>query len=173
MRPADYWRGNIRLREITPSGERFPEVGLFDTLGRACRGSVFEFGCGDGRLSPAFSPELYAGFDINPAALSAAARANPGYRYVTEWEPADTWLAHTVLLHVPDDEIGPLLARTASYGRVVIGEVMGRRWRRAGDPPVFNRGAMEYVDLVGRELVTALAVPYPRYNCELTMMVFE
>lgn len=173
MRPADYWRGNTGLREITPKGERFPEVGLFQALGRACRGPVFEFGCGDGRLAPAFSHELYAGFDINPAALRAAASANPGYRYVTQWEPAETWLAWTVLLHVPDDEIGALLASAETYGRVVIGEVMGRKWRREGDPPVFNRDASEYVELLGRELVDTIAVPYPRYRCDLTVLVFE
>lgn len=173
LTPADFWRGNSRLRDITPKGERFPEVGLFETLRRACTGSVFEFGCGDGRLAPAFSPELYAGFDINPTALAAAAGANPGYRYVTEWQPADTWLAHTVLLHVPDDEIGPLLARTAGYSRVVIGEVMGRQWRRPGDPPVFNREAHEYVEMIGRELVEVFDVPYPRYRCDLTILVFE
>lgn len=92
---------------------------------------------------------------------------------MTEWEPADTWLAHTVLLHVPDDEIGPLLARTAPYARIVIGEVMGRKWRRPGDPPVFNREASEYVELSGRQLVDTIAVPYPRYGCDLTVLVFE
>lgn len=172
LTPADYWRGNTRLREITPRGERYPEVGLFEALGRACRGSVFEFGCGDGRLSPAFSPELYAGFDINPAALAAAARANPGYRFVSEWEPADTFLAWTVLLHVPDDEIGTVLAEAEAYKRIVIGEVMGRKWRRAGDPPVFNREADEYVEMVGRT-AERIAVPYPRYGCDLTVLVLE
>lgn len=173
LSPAEFWRGNSRLRDITPKGERFPEVGLFDALGRACRGSVFEFGCGDGRLAPAFSPERYAGFDINETALAAAAMANPGHRFVSEWEPADTWLAWTVLLHVPDDEIGDLLARTGDYGRIVIGEVMGRQWRRPGDPPVFNREAAEYATMIGRELVDAIDVPYPRYGCDLTVLVFE
>ena len=173
LSPADYWRGNSGLREITPKGERFPEAGLFQALGRACAGSVFEFGCGDGRLSPAFSPGSYAGFDINPHALAAAAMANPAHRYVTEWELADTWLAWTVLLHVPDDEIGDVLERTARYPRVVIGEVMGRKWRRTGDPPVFNREAYEYVVLAGRRAVETIAVPYPRYKCDLTVLVLE
>lgn len=170
---TNYWRNNTDLRHLTPPGERFPEVGLFYALRRACRGSVFEFGCGDGRLSPAFPADGYVGFDINPAALAAARVANPAHRYVTEWEPADTWLAHTVLLHVPDDEIAPLLQSTTAYARVVIGEVMARRWRRAGNPPVFNREAAEYVALSGRQLVESIAVPYPRYQCDLTMLVLE
>src|SRR5690606_9750276 len=98
--------------------------------------------------------------------------ANPSHSFVDQWQPADTWLAWTVLLHVPDDELPALLARTASYGRVVIGEVMGRRWRRPGDPPVFNREADEYVELVGRPC-ERLAIPYPRYKCDLTILVFE
>jgi len=171
--PAEFWRGNTSLRDITPRGERFPEAGLFQALGRACRGSVFEFGCGDGRLAPAFAPERYAGFDINPVALAAAAAANPGYRYATKWQPAETWLAWTVLLHIPDDEITDLLAATTSYERVVIGEVMGRQWRRPGNPPVFNRDSHEYVKLMGRDLIDTIAVPYPRYRCDLTVLVFE
>lgn len=173
LTPAEFWRGNARLRDITPKGERFPEVGLFDALGRACTGSVFEFGCGDGRLAPAFPAAGYVGFDINPAALVAALVANPAHHYSTEWAPADTWLAWTVLLHVPDDAIGQLLAQAEGYRRLVIGEVMGRRWRRPGDPPVFNREASEYVALSGRALVDSFPVPYPRYGCDLTVLVLE
>lgn len=172
LSPTDYWRGNSRLREITPKGERFPEVGLFEALGRHCTGSVFEFGCGDGRLSPTFPADRYVGFDINPHAIAAARVANPAHRYVTDWERADTWLAHTVLLHVPDDEIGAVIDRAKQYPRIVIGEVMGRKWRRAGDPPVFNREAHEYVEMVGRDCETVL-IPYPRYGCDLHLLVFE
>lgn len=173
MNPAQYWRQNTGLRDITPAGERFPEVGLFQALSAACLGMVFEFGCGDGRLSSAFDPNHYVGYDINPSALAAARSNNPAQRYVEEWEPADTFLAHTVLLHVPDDMIGDLLARARmGYRRVVIGEVMGRHWRRPGDPPVFNREADEYVRMMGSE-PARIPVPYPRYGCDLTMLVFD
>lgn len=170
--PAAFWRGNASLRDITPKGERFPEVGLFNALRTACAGSVFEFGCGDGRLAPAFEPEHYIGFDINPAALAAARRANPAYRFMTEWHTADTFLAHTVLLHVPDDEIDGLIDRALSYSRIVIGEVMGQKWRRPGDPPVFNREASEYEAMIDRS-VSRTEIAYPRYGCNLTMLVFE
>ena len=132
---------------------------------------MFEFGCGDGRLSPAFDPDLYVGYDINPTALAAARKANPAHRYITDWAPADTFLAHTVLLHVPDDELPAVIGRAQGYLRIVIGEVMGRSWRRPGNPPAFNREAAEYVEMVGREAETIL-VPYPRYGCDLTMLVF-
>jgi SAM-dependent methyltransferase len=169
--PAEFWRGNTNLRDITPRGERFPEVGLFEALRKACTGSVFEFGCGDGRLSRAFDPGSYVGYDINPSALAAAKKANPHHSYASEWFKADTFLAHTVLLHVPDDELVEVIERAKGYQRIVIGEVMGRKWRRPGDPPVFNREAHEYTEMVGREPEVIL-VPYPRYSCDLHMLVF-
>jgi SAM-dependent methyltransferase len=168
----DFWTNNATLRDITPGGVRFPEVGLFEALRVACTGVVFEFGCGDGRLAPAFDPMDYVGYDINPHALKAARLANPAHRYTTEWEPADTWLAHTVLLHVPDDEITELIGRAKGYRRIVISEIMGRKWRRSGDPPVFNREADEYAQMVGSR-PTVIAVPYPRYGCCLHMLVFD
>lgn len=172
MTPEQYWRQNSQLREITPAGVRFPEVGLFDALRSACGGVVFEFGCGDGRLSPAFDPSLYVGYDINPTALKAARKANPAHRYSETMEPADTFLAHTVLLHVPDDQIAGIMEKANHYPRVVIGEVMGRKWRRGGNPPVFNREAEEYEAMLERK-VTRMEVPYPRYGCNLTFLVFD
>lgn len=171
-RPADYWRANVDLREITPRGERFPEVGLFDALRQACVGSVFEFGCGDGRLAPAFDPCGYFGFDINPAALCAARVANPKHLFGDEIRDADTFLAHTVLLHVPDDELPDVVAMARCYRRIVISEVMGRKWRRAGNPPVFNREADEYAQAFGK-VPRVISVPYPRYRCNLDMLVFD
>jgi SAM-dependent methyltransferase len=173
VNPSAYWRANADLQHITPPGERFPEVGLFEALGRACHGSVFEFGCGDGRLSPVFDPHKYVGFDINPAALDAARRANPAYRYTDEWEPAETFLAHTVLLHVDDTAIVDVIVRARTdYRRIVIGEIMGRQWRRGGDPPVFNRDVVDYARMVER-LPEIIEVPYPRYRCNLQMLIFD
>jgi SAM-dependent methyltransferase len=173
MTPEQYWRSNSQLQEITPKGERFPEVGLFDALGIACSGMVFEFGCGDGRLSPAFNPSDYLGYDINPAALTAARKANPKHRYTEAWVASETFLAHTVLLHVPDDLIQGVIDKAKSmHRRIVIGEVMGRKWRRGGNPPVFNREVSEYVQMVGVEPLR-IAVAYPRYGCDLDMLVFD
>jgi SAM-dependent methyltransferase len=170
MTPEEYWRSNAKLEHITPPGERYPEIGLFNALQKAVIGSVFEFGCGDGRLSPAFDPELYTGFDINQSALESARRANPKHAYSSEWVEADTVLAYTVLLHIPDHEIEPLIERIKSYKRIVIGEIMGRQWRRPGNPPVFNRDIEEYVEMLGRPY-EVIAVPYPRYGCDLELIV--
>lgn len=170
MNPADYWRSNADLQHITPPGDCMPEVGLFQVLSRVCKGKVFEFGCGYGRLAPAFAQTHYVGYDINLAAIKAAEERNPNHRFTHEWEPHDTFLAHTVLLHIPDDEIESVLA--LSGPRIVIGEIMGRQWRRSGNPPVFNREAEEYEAMIGRK-AERIAIPYPRYGCHLTMLVFN
>ena len=173
MKPSEYWRGNAKLQHITPPGELFPELGLFDHLGRVCRGSVFEFGCGYGRLAKAFSPSTYLGYDINPAALKAAQALNPDHRFSHDpWHEADTVLAHTVLLHIPDDEIQAVTDRMRAYKRVVIGEITGRSWRRPGDPPVFNREIGDYEAMLGKGC-TVTKVPYPRYSTHLSLMVFD
>jgi SAM-dependent methyltransferase len=172
MTPAQYWRCNSTLQHITPPGVRFPEVDLFPALQSAITGTVFEFGCGDGRLSPAFDPDKYIGYDINPSAIKAARLNNPAYDYVDEWLSADTFLAYTVLLHVPDDEIQAVIDRAKTYKRIVIGEIMGRQWRRPGNPPVFNRDLTEYTDMIGRPC-DIIRVPYPRYGCDLSLLVAQ
>lgn len=166
----DYWRNNRALKHIVPPGETFPEVGLGELLQRVCRGRVFEFGCGYGRLAQFFEPSAYYGYDINPAALTEAYRRNRRHSFGMEWEAADTFLAHTVLLHIPDDDLRELATKIKKYDRIVIGEIMGRKWRRPGDPPVFNRESAEYEKLLGRK-ATQYKVPYPRYQTSLTVLV--
>lgn len=172
MKPSDYWRSNSDLAHITPPGEEWPERGLEGILPVICTGRVFEFGCGYGRLASLFSPNRYVGMDINPAALVSAWDRNPQHSFTTSWTPAHTVLAYTVLLHIPDDEIKEVVGRMQEYSRIVIGEVMGRRWRRPGNPPVFNRSAGEYAEMIGRPYTTQL-VEYPRYKTHLTLLAFE
>lgn len=170
MRARDYWENNSSLAHITPPNERFPEIGLLPILSRVGKGKVFEFGCGDGRLSPAF--DNYVGYDINPAALEAARRNNPSHIYVDVILPADTFLAYTVLVHVPDEEIKAVIEIAKGYSRIVIGEITGRKWRRSGNPPVFNREVKEYEQMIGVK-AEIVKVPYPRYRCDLDLMVFD
>lgn len=171
--PAEYWQSNDTLQHITPPGDEWPEVGLRDSLLKACSGSVFEFGCGYGRLAQFFDSDRYAGFDINCHAVEKAQKNLPGHKFGFEWVPAHTFLAYTVLLHVPDDEIEDVIKTAKSgYNRIVIGEIMGREWRRPGNPPVFNRDRQEYADLVGWKY-QVIPVKYPRYGCDLDLMVFD
>ena len=169
--PAEYWQANKDLINITPAGVRFPEVGLFKALQEAVTGSVFEFGCGDGRLAPAFDSELYVGYDINQHAIAQARKINTEHRFGHEIVPADTFLAYTVLLHVPDDEIESVIDLAKGYKHIVIGEIMGREWRRPGNPPVFNRDAQEYADMIGKT-PRIIEIPYPRYGKNLELLVF-
>lgn len=172
MNAERFWRENVSLQHITPPGNQMPEEGLFDVLRKVCVGSVFEFGCGYGRLALAFEPERYIGFDINKAALQEARRCCPQHKFAEELCEADTFLAHTVLLHVDDEAMERLAQRMRAYRRVVIGEIVGRRWRRTGEPMVFNREVSEYEALLGCK-AQVTDVPYHRYGVPLTMMVFE
>ena len=172
MTPSEYWQNNRDLRHLTPVDNRFPEIGLFAALRDACAGSVFELGCGDGRLSPAFEPGRYCGYDINPAALETARANNPRHRYAEDWQEADTILAYTVLLHVPDEAVEAIMERMATYKRVVIGEIIGRKWRTPGDPPVFNRELSEYEATLG-PAKRVIDVPYPHYKTSLSLCVWE
>jgi SAM-dependent methyltransferase len=175
-------------------GYEFPEgfdvsIPLRHAIGD--RFPVLEIGCGVGRIASLFSPQEYLGVDINPTAISAARAALPqhdlriwdtGHRY----PEAPTAFFYTVLLHV-SDQILPDLLREASQGRerFIIAEVMDSRWRRDGDPPVFNRNPEEYIlamQDIGFRLVSAGKRPYARYDCEpfnigrdsrLTILAFD
>lgn len=176
LKPVDFWINNKNLSHLTPPGDRSPEVDLEGALKKAIKGSVLEFGCGDGRLSGYFSKNKYIGYDINPKAVERAKENNPGYKYINLLEefkkPKDTVLAYTVLLHIPDDEIQEVIELFKRFKKVVIGEITGRKWRRDGNPPVFNREIKDYEELLGVE-AKIIKVPYPRYDCDLDLMVFE
>ena len=172
MSAKDYWIKNANLEHITPPNDRYPEIGLASALKMACKGYVFEFGCGDGRLSPLFNSMMYQGYDINPHALAKAKENNPRHKYVDDWKPATTVLAYTVLLHISDDEIQAVIDKMKEYEVIVIGEITGRKWRRQGNPPVFNRDIAEYINMIGA-IPNIIKVPYPRYQCDLDLMVFH
>lgn len=172
MTPEQYWQSNQRLQHITPPGDRWPEVGLGEELGKWATGTVFEFGCGDGRLSPFFDTSNYIGYDINKHALKAARANNPLHSYTDKPQQADTVLAYTVLVHVPDSAIMDVIDLLKGYKRIIIGEIMGRKWRRDGLPPVFNRERQEYIDMIGRPH-KVVKVWYSRYNCYLDLLIFD
>lgn len=166
-----YWRANVDLKHLTPGGIRFPEAGLFDALRELCQGSVFEVGCGDGRLSPAFDASLYTGMDVNPAALERAKSDNPEYHYTAEWHMADAVLAYTVLLHISDADLPRMMDELKKYPRIIIGEIMGRKWRTQGEPPVFNRELSEYESYLG-PVKKVIRVPYAHYDTDLELCLW-
>jgi hypothetical protein len=113
--------------------------------------------------------------DVSASAIDAAREANPDHRFTAIsgcGVRRGAVLCYTVLLHVPDDDLATIAARTSRAGRIVIAEIMGRRWRRTGDPPVFNREPEEYVAAFGRTLVHRLDLPYLRYpDARITFLV--
>jgi len=148
MTPADYWKSNKYLYHITPPGDEWPEgFDVHHVLRKKIPGEVLDYGCGKGRMVEAFDPKDYIGVDINPSAVEFCRHTYPEYDFyvLSDLPKVETILAYTVLLHVPDDEIEALISEFAeSADRVIIAEILGREWRREGDPPVFNRDLVEY-----------------------------
>jgi SAM-dependent methyltransferase len=180
-----FWQ-TADFRHINPAADtEFPEgwdvrEELRESLGGRF---VAEIGCGYGRLCTAFQPEQYAGYDLSPAAIAEAQRRFPDYRFAVmagddDFAASEAVLLYTVLLHVHDHDIEAFIERlTVKTGFVLVAEVMGRAWRREGDPPVFNRERQEYIDLFARQgfvLDDIITAPYARYkNTQITFLTFN
>jgi len=181
MLARDYWASGQGLGNITPRGLKWPEgegFPVFLANEFPCL-RVVEFGCGVGRLAGCFDHEMYVGVDICPDAIAIARRDNPGhvFKMLDGGLPAgDVLLCHTVLLHIPDDEL-PATLEQFHHDTVVVSEILGRHWRRDGNPPVFNREQDDYRDAflaAGYVLTDAVQRPYPHYsNVNLTMLYFS
>lgn len=130
---------DVRIALRHAIGEKFP---------------VLEVGCGVGRIAALFGKDEYFGVDVNPHAVAQARSILPGYSFRLfdhglEYPDAPTALIYTVLLHVADEPIVQLLGEISKRrDRVVIAELMDRRWRRDGNPPVFNRNPEDYILLM-------------------------
>lgn len=167
---------------ITPQGKAWPEGEGFPAFLSCMVGDddrVVEFGCGIGRLAGCFDVDRYVGVDISPAAIERAKRAHPSHYFEVvgvddELPTSHVTLAHTVLLHVPDNALSAVVGRFESP-RVIVSEILGRHWRRPGDPPVFNRDESDYEFAFAPRyrLAQRHAWPYPHYrDTFLTIMEF-
>lgn len=192
----NFWKNNS-LENIKPAtGQEFPEgwnvVEFFKKfMSPEDYGETVEIGCGYGRLCKAFDPEIYTGLDISPSAIEKARSLNPEYDFevITEkrvkrlYPHSRTKLLYTVLLHQSDEDIEAAIENLCETSRrIIVAEVCGRDWRRAGNPPVFNREPEEYIHMFqayDRGLSTMIKKPYVRYknfnksDTDLTIMVFE
>lgn len=183
VQPEDlvrYWKQD-RLANVIPRNRNrgeFPEGWnvrsyLQELLLNAAPQKILELGCGYGRLCQAFPCEQYLGLDINPEAIQVAQLLNPEYRFETipfesEYPRSDVLLAYTLLLHIDDLSIGSMLWRMCQSSPVIlIAEILGKkRWRRTGNPPVFNRDLEDYQLLMqdcGYKLSHVTEKPYAHY----------
>jgi SAM-dependent methyltransferase len=176
---ADFWRAQNGVRHITPAGKANPEgKWLLPYLAEvASHGRVVEIGCGPGRLACAFKDHKYLGVDLNERSIIEAGERYPKHRFALvqdELPQGDVYLIHTVLMHVPDAELDALIGRMKAPV-VYVSEMMGREWRREGDPPVFNREPSEYVEAFeahGYALNQLRTEIYEHYQKPMTLLKF-
>lgn len=178
--PYTYWKSGRGMSHITPRGKDWPEGIEFPHYIKAKVGerALLDFGCGTGRFAGYFAPSQYTGYDICPQVLDLAVARHAEYEFTNLFptKQFDVVLAHTVLLHVPDDDIDQTLDEFVAP-TIMICEVMDRKWRHSGLPPVFNRNPEDYVNMLsnGYRLKNRIPIPYPYYGkeAELTFLEFE
>jgi len=155
MDTTEFWKKEGEKHIKPKIGGEFPEGwDVRPYLAKLCDSkSITEIGCGIGRLSAAFQSEDYIGIDISPKVLEIAENTNKNHKYLLHnqgdpYPDADVRLVYTVLLHIDDDSIGDFIENLCEdTERVVVAEIMERKWRRPGNPPVFNREVDEYITL--------------------------
>jgi len=130
------WKGAYGMKhQYRGSDEEWPDKDGPDLVRYFVgEGKVCDVGCGIGRVAPLFEPDRYIGIDINEKAVVRARKEIPDHDFEVvehgEYPPADTYLFHTVALHIPDDELPNVASRLR--GRVVIFESMDRSLRNGG-----------------------------------------
>lgn len=183
------------VKHIKPQvNTEFPEGTYVEEALRKAIGAaypVLEVGCGVGRLAALFKPEEYVGIDVNPQALLQARELLPAHNLrLTDdgfaFSCPGSVLFYTVLLHLSDQALPLMLNRIEKVcQKVIIAEIMDERWRRSGNPPVFNRDPETYIlemQKIGYVLASADKYPYERYEKEpwnighdtrLTVLTFQ
>ena len=174
METNKFWEREAEKHIIPNTGEEFPEGwNVLEFLSKLFpeNESLIEVGCGTGRLSTAFNSTVYTGLDINENVLKEAKLKNSEYKYIkSEILPNSKHkLVYTVLLHISDNDIELFIENMCSSteNTIVVAEIMGRDWRRAGLPPVFNREVNEYISLFNKHnfsLESDYKRPYKRYT---------
>ncbi len=144
---------------------------------------ILEVGCGYGRLSSAFKPGDYLGVDVNKFAIDKARQINPEHSYqkvsfVDDYPQSALTYAFCVLLHIDDDTVSSVISKMCHASKiVVVAEILGRKWRRGGLPPVYNREQVDYEQLFqaqGYRLFRSSALPYLHYeNTNITFLMFQ
>jgi hypothetical protein len=153
--------------------------------------TTIEVGCGVGRIAASFDTHNYIGIDVNPTALLTARSLLPSHSFrlltdESELPSCGTAFLYTVALHLSDAAAVAMFSRLSRCAkRIIVSEIMDVRWRREGNPPVFNREAEDYVIMLGAfefRLVRADRRDYEHYaknpnvvgrDTRLTTLIFE
>ncbi len=132
------WNGRKAALESFPA--RFGTFADEDHAGivaRLCEEDtiVCEVGCGIGRMATVFHHERYIGVDINETAIVMARLENPEHdfrfiRWGGVYPDADVYLLHTLLMHVPDEDLQSVLVRARP--KLVIFEAMEPAYSKPG-----------------------------------------
>ena len=145
--------------------------------------SVIEMGCGNGRIAQGFTSKQYKGYDVNSTVISEAKNLFPDFSF-NLYIPFDTiplsdWvIAHTVLLHVSDEDIDKFLdVMTLKSRKIIISEIMSREFRGYENsiPPVFNRNKDEYIKMMldrNFSLMEEKSFYFDRYETDINYLVF-
>ena len=181
----NFWKNNLPNNIKDPEGWNVVEfLKNFRTVEEY--GETAEIGCGYGRLCQAFDSEQYVGLDISPDAINMARKLNPAYEFELipeerldrSFPHSRTKLLYTVLLHQSDEDISEMIKNLCETSRrIIVAEICGRKWRREGNPPVFNRGVEEYIHMFnehGKHSLNLINKPHKRYaETDISIMVFS
>jgi SAM-dependent methyltransferase len=182
----DYWRKHA-LEHIMPirGDQQFPEGDLvIEILLWLIDGSVYEFGCGRGRLAGLFDRSQYLGGDISEPALQVAREANPGYTFINldEIQPQELFdygLLYTVALHMHTSALRKVLADLQRFcTSLIIAEIMQPEYAHPERmPPAFTRSEVDLKNIAesaGWALTGKYREPYLAYkDRNITFLVFE
>lgn len=134
--------------------------------------SVIDYGCGCGRMSPAFNPLAYWGVDLNPAAIAVAKEKFPTHFftenvYLGDLPEASLVLCYTVLLHIADEDLDDVLKQIADTGceHVIVAEIMDASWRAQGPKgPFYQRDFVDYLEAFSRHGFAMRSIEDFRYE---------
>ena len=107
--------------------------------------SVLDYGCGVGRLSELFNPELYTGIDISPEMLKIARKTHPEYTFLDlgEIPETDIFFTANVLQHNGDSFVqGLQIPAKELYLYELIGTGEDKQY-------LFHRTVKDYERLLG------------------------
>lgn len=111
--------------------------------------TIFEYGCGVGRLCEMFDPALYIGMDISDKMIKVARQKHPAYTFQMAGEKprTDITLTANVLQHNPDSFVKEFTPNSKElYAYELIGKSSPKDF-------LFPRSVKEYEELLGLELV--------------------